>query len=142
MHHSTQEICLTGHCIHWTAYAYALYIGMMHALLASTQKDRMSDGRKSRGNKRQGQRWRESFSATRLFLLKIIPCSPVGTHTQTTPQPPVLSLSISRTGDKSFCSELASGQSGPRARECAREPRHRRRVSRVDVASSIGFERR
>lgn len=38
---------------------------------------------------------RECFSVTRLFLLKIIPCFPVGTHTQTSPQPTVLSLSIS-----------------------------------------------
>lgn len=28
---------------------------------------------------------REGFSVTRLFLLEIIPCSPVGTHTQSLP---------------------------------------------------------
>ena len=96
--------------------------------------------RGTRGGDRDGER--VSVPQDYFFLLKIIPCSPVGTHTQTTTQPSVLSLSISRTGDKSFRSELASGQSGPRARECAREPRHRRRVSEVDVASSIGYERK
>ncbi len=51
----------------------------------------------------------ESFSATRLFLLKIIPCSPVATHTQTTPQPSVPLTEY----HKSFLSGLASGKSGP-----------------------------
>lgn len=38
----------------------------------------------------------ECFNATRLFLLlKIIPCSFAGTHTQTPPPPSVLSSSIS-----------------------------------------------
>lgn len=44
---------------------------------------------------RDRDRERECFSATRLFLLKIIPCSPVGTHTQTPPQLSVLSPSLS-----------------------------------------------
>lgn len=84
----------------------------MHALLASTQ-DRLSDGGKRRRNKRQGQRWRECFSATRLFLLKIIPCLPVGTHTQTTPTAFSPLTEYLDKGHKSFRSELASGKSGP-----------------------------
>lgn len=52
------------------------------------------------GGKGEGTRGRdkdrESVSVSQdYFLLKIIPCSPVGTHTQTLPQPSVLSLSIS-----------------------------------------------
>lgn len=48
------------------------------------------------GGTRRRDRDGESVSVPQdYFLLKIIPCSPVGTHTQTPPQPSVLSLSIS-----------------------------------------------
>lgn len=43
------------------------------------------------GGTRDRDRERACFNDTRLFLLKIIPCSPVGTHTQTTPRLSVLS---------------------------------------------------
>jgi len=51
MHHSTQETLSIDRFTHWTAYAYTLHVGMMHALLAPTQKDRASDGGKEGGTK-------------------------------------------------------------------------------------------
>lgn len=72
----------------------------------------MSDGGKD-GGRRGRDRDGESVSVPQdYFLLKIIPCPPVGTHTQT-PSTAFSPLTEDlNKGDKSFCSELASGKSG------------------------------
>lgn len=65
----------------------------------------------TRGRDRDG----ESVSVPQdYFLLKIIPCPPVGTHTQTTPTAFSPLTEYLDKGHKSFRSELASGKSGPR----------------------------
>lgn len=94
----------------------------------------------------QDERWREKVEereteierehvsmAQDYFLLKIIPCSPVGTHTQTTPRLSVFSPGLWTNETSLFffwCGELASGESMP-GRESVRESRGVRRERRV-----------
>jgi len=107
---------MTDHCTHWTAYPYMMYVGMMHALMASTQEDRMSDGGKGEGT-RGRDRDRESVSVSQDYFIEnnpMFPCWYSHTNTPTAFSPLIEYLD---KGDKSFHSELASGKSGPE-REC------------------------
>jgi len=110
---------------------------MMHALLASTQEDRMSDGGKREGT-RGRDRDRESISVSQdYFLLKIIPCFPVGTHTQTPPQPSVLSLSISIKETSLFIVSWQAERAGRGAIVCKEA-----QCWSVDGGGDYRFERR
>lgn len=101
----------------------------------------MSHGRGGEGKdggRRGRDRDRESVSVSQdYFLLKIIPCSPVGTHTQTPPQPPVLSLNISIEETSLFVRR----KSRP-GRECVRGGCFiGREEEELRVWTSVGFNR-
>lgn len=98
---------------HWTAYAYTLCVGMMHALFAPTQKDRMSDGQKRKGEQQAGTEIERVFQCHKIIFIENNPMFPCWYSHANTPTAFCPLTECLGKGDKSFHSELASGKRGP-----------------------------
>ena len=91
----------------------------MHALLASTQKDRMNDGGEKEEEQEAGTEIERVFQCHKIIFIEnnpMFPCWYSHTNTPTAPHPLAEYLG---KGEKSFRIELASGKSRP-GRECVR----------------------
>lgn len=99
-------------CIH-----AILYVGMMHALLASTQKDRMSDGEEKEEDQEAGTEIEREFPCHKIIFIENNPMFPCWySHTDTPMAFRPLTECLDK-GDKSFCNELARKEIRP-GREC------------------------
>lgn len=103
----------------------------------------MSDGGGKDKEQEAGTEIERVFQCHKIiYLLKIIPCSPVGTHTQTPPQPSVLSLSISIKETSLFIVSWQAERAGRVAIVCKEAQCWRRGSEMVDGGVSTGFQRR